>query len=392
MVSHPLLDDTRGELMADRTIAIAFAPPGARVGIHVFADPDTWQTATDTNFDGYVPQQVDDSLGDSDIRIEADGFRPYQVHFKFKNSRDNASDPRPLNQQVNVGLDIPALVPVAPPLPPPETLPSLTIIGRDFFDNGVRTALIGCDQFLAYRQFLSGMDLTPLYAESRQLGFNLWRVFLQGSIAQNGVLELRPSEPGYYEHIRPFVEQVNSQGIVPLLTIGVDNQDVGSTPAHWQRVYDETDGTTRIISKANEWSKNLAGLTPAAFPNPTQDPWSQGSDVQDVAPFRPQGSVFEFHPVRRFTTAMRDSVASPIELFEVQGYSGVMILDEPGRMGVVDPSPSEFASPKHCYEYARLCSTLCGVVVFHNRAGQSGRLMEPGTRECAAAFVEGMRL
>jgi hypothetical protein len=131
-------------------------------------------------------------------------------------------------------------------------------------------------------------------------------------------------------------------------------------------------GTRTIISKGNEWSKN--GFNPGATPNPTKNIWSQGSDQQDAAPFRPEGPVFEFHPVRSYTTAMRDSVASPVELYEVRGYHGVMIVDEPGRFGT-DASPAEFATPQHAYEYARLVTTLCGGVVFHNRAGQSGQLM-----------------
>lgn len=378
--------------MADRTIAIAFAPAGATVSIHTGTNPDTFATATDTNGDGYVPQQVDDGLGDSTIKIDAAGFKPYAVHFKFRNVRDNANEPRPLNQQVNVGMDIPALVPVGPPIPPPGTLPSLRQAGRDFVDaNGRRVVLKGVDQFLAFRQFLSGMDLTPWFVESRELGFDMWRVFFQGSRAQNGVLQLSPTEPGYYEHVRAFANLLNSQGIVLLATIGVDNQDIQSPPEHWTRMYHELEGTGTIISKANEWTKNLAGLRPDQFPNPPSSfPWSQGSDQQDVAPFRPTGSVMEFHPVRNFTTAMRDSVASPIELYEVQHYGDVrLIFDEPGRMGVQDPSPAEFADPKHCYEYARLVSTLCAALVFHNRAGQSGQLMPEGTKACAREFVRG---
>lgn len=379
--------------MAERTLAVAFAPAGATVGIHTGASPDTWVDKVDDNGDGYVTFQIDDSLGDSDIRITAAGYKPYQVHFHFRNQRENAADPHPLNQQVNVGLDIPDLIKLGPPLPPPGQLPSLQIEGRDFVDNGRRTVLVGCDQFLAFRQFLSGMDLTPFLRESRELGFNVWRVFFQGSRAQNGVLQLSPTEPGYYDHVRPFADLLNQNGIVLLATIGIDNQDIQSPPQHWADMYHLLEGSATIVSKANEWTKNLAGQRPDQLPNPPAGiVWSQGSDVQDAEPFQPQGPVFEFHPVRSFQTAMRDSVASAIQLFEVRGFHGVMILDEIGRMGVVDPSPVEFREPKHCQEYARLCSTLCGCVIFHNRAGQSGRLMEPGTRECASGFVRGMTL
>lgn len=381
--------------MAERTIAIAFAPAGATVSIHTGTNPDTFAVATDSNGDGYVPQQVDDALGDSTIKIDAAGFKPYAVHFKFRNIRDNANEPRPLNQQVNVGSDIPALVPEGPPIPPPGTLPSLRQQGRDFVDvSGQRIVLAGTDQFLAFRQFLSGMDLTPWFVESRELGFNMWRVFFQGSKAQNGVLQLDPREPGFYEHVRPFANLLNQQGIVLLATIGVDQQDIQSPPEHWSRMYHELDGTATIISKANEWTKNLDGKRPDQFPNPPASfPWSQGSDQQDARPFQPNGPVVEFHPVRNFITAMRDAVASPTQILDVWGYGNVrLIFDEPGRMGAVDASPAEFADPKHCYEYARLVSTLCAGLVFHNRAGQSGQLMPEGTKACAREFMRGMRL
>lgn len=377
--------------MADRTLAVAFAPPGSTVEIHTSASPDTWAKSVDTNNDGYVTFQIDDSLGDSDIRITAEGYRLYQVHFRFRNAVDNATEPRPLNQQVNVGLDIPALVKEAAPLPPPEQLPSLNFNLRDFTDNGKRTVLRGTDEFLAFRQFLNGMDLTPFFRETRELGFNLWRVFMQGSIAQNTVLQLSPTEPGYYDHVRPFCDLLNSQGIVPLTTIGVDNQDIHSPAEHWTRMYDLIGNSRSIISKGNEFGKN--GWNPSTIPNPAPGQvWSQGSGLSDEAPPRPEGPVFEFHPVRTFTTAMRDTVASPIELYEVQGYRGVMIIDEPGRFGSQRPSPVEFANPQHAYEYARLTSTLCGAVVFHNWPGQSGQLMDPDTRTCAAAFIRGLTL
>lgn len=381
--------------MAERTIAIAFAPPGATVSIHLSTNPDVFATATDTDNNGYVPQQVDDALGDSTIKIDAAGYKPYAVHFKFRNIRDNANDPRPLNQQVNVGSDIPALLKADAPLPPAGTLPSLRRSGRDFVTpEGAREVLVGTDMFLAFRHYLSGADLTPFFRESRELGFNLWRVHFQGSIAQNTVLQLSPTEPGYYEHVRPFADLVNSQGIVLLANIGVDNQDIKSPMSHWDRMYAEFEGTRTIVSKANEWRKNIQPWEPSQLSNPTGNLlWSQGSGLQDEAPFRPTGPVMEFHPVRTYTTAMRDAVASPIELYEVQGYGDVQLLfDEPGRMGVENPSPAEFAQPKHCYEYARIASTLVACVVFHNWAGQSGHLMPEGTKACAREFVRGMRL
>jgi len=267
----------------------------------------------------------------------------------------------------------------------------LEIRGRYFVNpDGTRKPLVGTDAFLAYRQFLDGADLTPFFQESKDLGFNMWRVFFQGSKAQNGVLQLDPKEPGYYDKVRPFADLLNANGIALLATIGVDNQDIKSPVEHWGRMADLLRGSGTIFSFGNEWTKN--GFAPGLIPPPQGILWSRGSDVQDQAPFKPTGPVMEFHPVRNYTTAMRDAVASPIELFEVQGYTAALLFDETGRMGSEDPSPTEFAQPAKVFEYARIAFTLCAGVVFHNRAGQSGRLMPEGTRACAKEFVRGSRL
>lgn len=382
--------------MAARTLAIAFAPLGdqmnpTRVSIHVSADPDQWVTEVDRNFDGYTTFQIDDSLGDSDIRIEAAGYRPYQVHFKFRNAVDNANDPKPLNQQVNVGLDIPVPVKLPPPLPPPGELPSLDTRGRDFINHdGSRSVLCGTDMFCAFRQYLNGMDLTPFFAESRELGFNLWRVFMQGSIKQNNILQLSPTEPGYYEHVRPFAELLNRQGIVLLATIGIDNQDIKSPASHWTRMYDLLEGTSTLVSKANEWGKNLGGVRPDELPNPSGNIlWSQGSGLQDEAPFKPTGKFMEFHQVRNFPTSIRDTVASATEIQDVLDYPEIpLIMDEPAKFG----TDGNYPEPRDSYNFARCYATFWAGAVFHNWNGQRGQLMDANTKACAREWVRGMKL
>lgn len=270
----------------------------------------------------------------------------------------------------------------------------LTVNGRDFVDGHLqRIVRNGTDQFLAFRQYLDG-NLNQLEAallESHDLGFDTWRVFFQGSIAQNNVLQLSPTEPFYYDHVRPFVDLLNVNGIVPLVTIGVDNQDIKSPISHWVRMGQLLSGSGSIISNFNEWSKNHGDIDPLAIPPPAGVLWSRGSDVSDQPPLRPQGPVLEFHPVRNYTTAMRDAVASPIELYEVQGYHGPLLIDEPGRMGT-NAHDTRFTNPIEVWRYSRLLSTLCAGAVMHNFFGQRGQLMDPLTRECAKAWTEGMKL
>lgn len=370
---------------ADRTLAVAFAPAGAKVEIHTNANPDTWATSVDTDHDGYVTFQIDDSLGDSDIRITAAGYQLYVTHFKFRNQRDNASDPKPLNQQVNVGQDIPPVQPVAPPIP------VFTPAGKDFLnERGQRIVLNGVDQFRAFRMFLDGdrSGLNALIQESHEFGFDLWRVFFQGSAQQNGILQLSPTEPGYYDHVRPFADWLNAQGIILLAEIYVDNQDIRSDmPGHWQRMADRLRGSGTILSGGNEAPKN--GFDPGQLTDPGMF-WTRGSMLGDQAPFKPTGPAMSFHPRRDLPTAKMDTVASPVFLYGQGGYPQIpLLIDEPPRMGSNGSGP-EYANPRTCWEFARHYATEVAAVVFHNYWSMRGQLMDAVTRTCALAWQLGL--
>lgn len=371
--------------MKSLDVVIAGVGAGVTVGLDDLPPRTAITTALAPTL-GLAPFVTGD-LPDSVLRISAPGFQPYTQALHGM---------PPTNHQVRVGVPrdpgrpqdllVSGLQPIALPLP------HLEIRGRDFVDaQGQRIVLNGTDGFLDYRIFLDGGTLQPFLQESRDLGFQMRRVFLQGSKAQNQVMDLRPTEPGYYASLKPFVQAENAHGIIPLLTIGVDNQDVHSPVEHWARVVAETDGTTRLISFFNEWSKNSSTFDPGAIPAPTGVLWSRGSDIGDKAPYRPAGAFLEFHPVRSYATAMRDAVASAIELYEAQGYTAPLLIDEPGRMGT-NAHEARFTDPREVERYARLLSTLCAGAVMHNWFGQRGRLMDAHTRACAEAWTRGVQL
>jgi hypothetical protein len=269
----------------------------------------------------------------------------------------------------------------------------LRISGRDFVDEtGARRVLCGCDQFLAYRMFLDGVSLDPLIAESHALGFDTWRVFFMGSKAQNGLLQLSPSEPGYYDRVRPFALALNAAGITLLATVFVDAQDImaqaGARQTHWREVATRLRGTTTLLSGGNEFHKN--GFDPGELSDPGML-WSRGSDLGDAAPYRPYASFAEFHPRRDLPAALMDTVASPVFIYGQNGLNAPLIIDEPPRMGT-DGSGAEYADPTMCYRFARIYSTMCAGAVFHSRPGQKGQTMDPGTRACADAWQAGMQL
>lgn len=373
--------------MSERTIAIGRLPVGATVRVHVNEDPPVFVVAA-ANTDGYVAfDGVSAYLGPSDVYVDAAGYQPYHEALTWRHLPADADLPQPLNHQVNIGGELPKLKLLAQPVP------HLHIKGIDFVDAaGARQVFNGCDQFCAFRQYLDGSDLSGPFKESRDLGFNLWRVFLMGSKAQNNVLELRPTDAGYWQGLRPFADLLNANGIALLATVFVDAQDImpkfSDRQIHWPHIATVLRGSTTLLSGGNEWKKN--GFNPGELSDPLM-PWSRGSDLGDDAPYRPYGSFAEFHPRRDLPASLMDTVASPVFIHGTNVLTGPLIIDEPPKMGTNGSSP-EFTTPRMCYTFARNYATMCGGAVFHNWFGQRGLPMDAHTRTCAAAWTRGMRL
>jgi hypothetical protein len=265
--------------------------------------------------------------------------------------------------------------------PKPLPLPDLSDAGAFW-----RTRLNGTDQFCALRRFLDGQDVLPLIRESLDLRFNVWRIFGQGSIAQNGLLELRPQTTrDYYTSVAALSGFLNQHGIIPLWTIYADNQDVGLGVDHWVHFTEAVAPYTVLVSGGNEWSKN--GFDPQSLPTPPLPWWSRGSDIGDAAPPIPNGATFsEFHPRRDLPKSLDDAVASATWL-RGRGY-GKLIADEPPRMGR-DGSAPEYADPQVCWQFGRLYATEWAGAVFHSRSGQTSTLMDDVTRACATQWSRG---
>lgn len=270
---------------------------------------------------------------------------------------------------------------------PPASAIHLEQRGNDFVDaNGQRTVLCGCDMFLAYRQFLDGgaAALVPFVMESREIGFTCWRVFMQGSKAQNQVMDLSPIEPRYYENLKPFAETLNVNGIIPLATVYVDNQDVKADLGHWSRVADRLRGTATLLSGFNQWTKNKSNFDPWALPDPGGFIWSRGSDIEDTETAPRGASASELHATRiSFDRALMDATASP----------PTMRQHGAGMCWMTEGAPfDDGSSPFEAWALGRAYSILWALACLHNRQSQRGLLMTPGTRRCAEAWVEGMRL
>jgi len=276
------------------------------------------------------------------------------------------------------------------PIAPPVSAIHLEQRGNDFVDaQGQRIVLAGCDMFLAYRQFFDGgaAALVPFVMESRALGFTVWRIFMQGSAKQNQVLELSPRETGYYDFVRLFVETLNANGIIPLLTAFVDNQDVQSPISHWTKLGDRVQGTACLLSGFNQWSKNKSDFDPWALPSPGPGIiWSRGSDVDDTITDPRGAPASELHATRTsFDRALMDATASPP--FMRSKGAGMCWMTEGNPFG-----DDRGYSVTEAWALGRAYSILWALAVFHNRQSQRGLLMTDETAMRGAAWVHGMRL
>lgn len=262
--------------------------------------------------------------------------------------------------------------------------------GIDFVDEyGKRTVLPGIDMFPALRFYLDGgpAALQPFFDESARVGMKVWRVWSQGSRAQNNFLDLSPKEAGYYDRIGPFIDACNKGGIVPLLTCFVDNQDVKSPVSHWSELTARGKGKPVLWSGGNQYPKN--GFDPWALPNPGSGfIWSRGSSTDDEMT-NPKGApAGELHATRQsFDRALMDATASPPTMRKPENGYGMCWMTEGNPFGD-DKGYNEFQA----WCLGRGYSILWALAIFHNRQSQFGKLMTDKTAREAAAWSKGMTL
>ena len=281
---------------------------------------------------------------------------------------------------------------------PPAVNVPLSISGMDFVNpDGSRRVLCGCDMFLAYRQFLDGgaAALVPFWDESHALGFDLWRVFLMGSKRQNQVMDLSPSEPGYYDQLQPFVQTLNNNGIVLLATVFVDAQDVMPSEtqrqSHWTAVAERLRGSNTLLSYGNERNKN--GTEHDQMTDPGMI-WSRGSWTADPSPYQPvpqNASFAEFHPRRDLYKSLADATASPITIWQDYHVTCPLVIDEPPKFGT-NGTNDLYNDPKLARKFAQVYSAMCAGAVYHNWFGQRGLLMDGPTITVGQAWQRGMHL
>lgn len=252
---------------ADRTIAVAIVDPVvANAGVEIQVAAELWLHGT-TNLDGYVAFQWSDSLGDSALRVRADGFQPYLVPVHWKTYTDPDVGLAPLNDQQTVGANLPPLVSSAPPKPPPDVADEagpLHVVHPTMNDLRGSWRWKGFSDFLLFWRFLIGEDITPLLDEREALGVNVFRVF---SMVGWDDLDPRfyPQDfEDYYSTLRAFVDLLAGRCLRVELVVFADGQivmpDAAERQMHLQDVIATVSTCWNVtIEIANEPFKNLPG-------------------------------------------------------------------------------------------------------------------------------------
>lgn len=262
--------------------------------------------------------------------------------------------------------------------------------GLDFVnDQGQRRVLKGVSQFFAFRKWLDGrIQLDSLVQESQTLGFDTWRVWFMGSQRQNTIADINPGDSGVFAQIRPFVDYVNSRGILVNGNAFVDAQDVmpdfSVRSNHWQHLGSALQGSGILLSYGNQRDKN--GTPYDAIANPGVM-WSRGSWTADPDPFMPmpEGASFtEFHPRRDLPVALLDTVASPVTLYERDQIGTPLIISEPPKFGT--NGSGDRYDARMAQRFAQHYSAEVAGVVFHNYFSQRSLPMDDPTFRIAQAW------
>lgn len=384
--------------------ALAFIVDG-KSGIKIRLERnDGFDSTATTNADGYTlfdggspaapwrGAAIPESPWDVNIHVSGAGYKPYDFvlgqlipgGIPSGNHQLFIGQPaRPINPPFDILL--PALEPTSAPAM------TLGAQGRRITVNGKVTPIVGIDAFLDYRYFLDGVDLTPFFDESRAHGVNCRRVWFEGAQVDNTVMQLDPRAPGFYDKVRAYVNAANAAGFIVFADIFVNNQYFGMGYDHAARMNDLWRGAAVISSGGNEASKN--GFDRRLVPPAGMPLWTAGSEQQNGLPEVSTGAtVMSFHGVRQWPTSIRDAVASPTEIYDVQHFPDIpMIFDEMVKMGTIEAS-DRCNDPAVCGRFGRHWGAEVAGAVYHNWHAQRGQLLDDGDKRCLDAFVKGMGL
>src|SRR3990167_1091199 len=260
--------------------------------------------------------------------------------------------------------------------PAPVPLERLHVEGTAFITaSGQPWIWKGCSDFLLYKRFLEGEDLTRLLEERRELGANLLRVF--GMLHFIERFSPKAYRGSYYESLPLFADLLALSGFYLEFVTFADQQQIGVVEqTHFVECCDQL--ATRpntFIELCNEYPKN--GIDPRHFSKPAEILASAGSALADAAP-DVFWDFFGWHGRRDWpkVTSSCEDMYAVIQQRQIPG-----VHDEPARQD----RPAEF-SPHLAAQIALTSRLLGSGATFHSISGLRSQPFTPFELECAHAF------
>ncbi len=248
----------------------------------------------------------------------------------------------------------------------------------------------GATDFLLYKRYLDGEDISALLADRAALGVNLLRVL---GMAQT-IAAFHPQDyPGYYSTLPGFCSLLLAHGFQLELTVFADAQSViggnlGLLRSHFQRVVDALHGVPNVfLELVNEWTQN--GITPTDFVRPSGIISSRGSGIAGDYPPTPPWDYCTYHVPRDGEWPRKASHIR--EIRDDGGYNRPVVQDEPMGAGETD-QPNRRSTVANDFFYFGATSQMMGAgSTFHSDCGILSTLLTPTQHACGVAQLSGAR-
>lgn len=268
-----------------------------------------------------------------------------------------------------------------------EPLPKLTLNGKY-----LNVFIKGNTDFLIYKKFLDGQDITPLLAQRSSLGSNCVRVF--GMV--DSFSHWHPQDYGdrYYQQIPVFLDLLQDYGMYCYFCVFADTQHIMPSLAqqqdHWAKVIDALSmRVNAIVELVNEPNQHENGVDRTKFFKP-QSMISVCGDFGDeyggdVWP-EPQWDLTDYHAPRSLPKNIKDLCSADNPNW-VAG-KGVM-QGEPDKFGRDVYTGRTFRmDPQLAKQMAGSARGTNAGIIFHSTDGVYSDTFSPEVVACAYAWFK----
>lgn len=302
--------------------------------------------------------------------------------------------------------------PTTPPTPPPGTPPpptpppnpggptnpggpwptpqggsgNLRISGRFFrTPGGAIYRWKSCSDFLLYKKYLDGTDITPIMADRTGEGATMVRVF---GIWPNPPIFNPAVYSTYLASLPAFASAVAAAGLDMEFVVFAGAQDfswsrdVGGQRSWLQSVRDKLLGSPNVVLElVNEGFQNGVNFLNHSRPGGIIS-CADSDQKPDDSPAIPPWDYATLHTPRDGEWMRKSKNA--LEIADI--ISRPAICDEPMGADEVDVPGRRSNNPDDFYYYAAVASLFANGATFHSTAGINSDIFPPVTRTCAQSF------